>query len=309
MKETEYADAPWITVGHRLDGAMTAAEAFEQSGLNFAVELKPLRAVVSPRQSLPVDNAFATVRTDSNQVLGIVGRKYFPLQNDQALSFFDVLVDRREAIYHTAGLIQNGSKTWLLAKLPGYLRIGPSRDPIEKYVLLYNSHDGSSNVRCKLTSIRVSCSNTLSVALNGSDQEVKIRHTASATEKLATASSLLGITNHLYEQLGLIFNNMAERRATPKKIQEFLHELVPDNDDAESKTRTRNIRDSILQIHNTDPLSVQHRNTVFGLVNSVSEYYDHSPHNDAMKHLRSIWFNGNAEKQKIRAFQIAESML
>jgi phage/plasmid-like protein (TIGR03299 family) len=301
---------PWHQLGRRLDKPATAAEAMEAANLDYTVVKRPLKAIIHNKHFADVPSAFATVRTDTNVVLGVVGSRYEPVQNRDAFNFFDPLVDRSEAIYHTAGVLGRGEKIWLLAKLPDYIRVGKKADPVEKFVLLYNSHDGSSVVRCKLTPIRVVCNNTLTAALSGAEQEVRIRHTPSANEKLQEAHKLLGLTNQLYTQLDYIFNRMALRKVSPQQLVEYCKTLVPDNPEAENNTRTENIRNQILYLHDDIPEAAMHRGTLFGAVNAISEYTDHnSDQKDPNKMLKSIWFNGSGEMLKQRAFKLAESML
>jgi len=305
-------DVPWHHLGRCLDKPATAAEAMEAANLDYTVVKKPLIAVIHKKHFADVPNVFATVRTDTNVVLGVVGSRYEPVQNRDAFSFFDPLVgsDRSEAIYHTAGVLGRGEKIWLLAKLPDYIKVGKKGDPIEKFVLLYNSHDGSSVVRCKLTPIRVVCNNTLTAALSGAEQEVRIRHTPSATEKLQEAHKLLGLTNQLYTQLEYIFNRMSLRKVTNQQLVEYVKTLVPDNPEAKNKTRTENIRNQILYLHDDIPEAKIHKGTLFGALNAISEYTDHnSEQKDPNKMLRSIWFGGSGEQLKQRAFKLAESML
>ncbi len=57
-----------------------------------------------------------------------------------------------------------------------------------------------------------SVNNTLSVALAGAEQEVRIRHTPNAVDKLKEAHKILGLTNQLYQQLDVIFNRMQLRK-------------------------------------------------------------------------------------------------
>ena len=301
---------PWHQLGRRLDKPATAAEAMEAANLDYTVVKKPLKAIIHNKHYADVPNAFATIRTDTNVVLGVVGSRYEPVQNRDAFSFFDPLVDRSEAIYHTAGVLLNGSKIWLLAKLPDYIKVGKKNDPVEKYVLLYNSHDGSSHIRVKLTPVRVVCNNTLTTALQGSDAEVRIKHTQSAQDKLQEASKVLELTNQLYKELDYIFNRMSLRKVTSQQLIEYVKALVPDNPDAENKTRTENIRNQILYLHDDIPEARMHKGTLFGALNAISEYTDHnSEQKDPNKMLRSIWFNGSGEMLKQRAFKLAESML
>jgi phage/plasmid-like protein (TIGR03299 family) len=302
-------DVPWHQLGRRLQKPATAAEAMEAARLDYRVVKKPLKAIIHARHFTDVPNAFATVRTDTNVVLGVVGSRYQPVQNMDAFNFFDPLVDRDEAIYHTAGVLGRGEKIWLLAKLPDYIRVGPKGDPIEKFVLLYNSHDGSSHIRVKMTPIRVVCNNTLTAALSGADDEVRIKHTASATDKLREAHKVLDLTHQLYKELDFIFNRMALRKVTPTQLVEYCKTLVPDNAEAESNTRTENMRREIIRLHDDTKDAVIHRGTLFGIYNATTEYVDHAVSSDASKHLRSIWFGGSGEILKRRAYQLAESML
>jgi phage/plasmid-like protein (TIGR03299 family) len=304
-----FGETPWHRLGTRLSHPATAAEAMEQAGLNFTVQKKPLRAMLNKRSYVDVIDHFAIIRMDTGDCLGVVGSRYEPIQNRDCFSFFDPLVDRSESIYHTAGVIGKGEKIWLLAKLPDYIRIGPKKDPVEKYLLLYNSHDGSSHIRVKLTPIRVVCNNTLSSALRGADDEVRVKHTASAPEKLEEAHKILGLTNSLFQELDFIFNRMALRKVTDKEMLNYVKTLVPDNPEADTNTRTENIRNKILYLHDSREDSKMHRGTAFGLYNAVTEMVDHFvTTEDPNKALKSVWF-GSGERLKLKAFSLAEDLI
>lgn len=303
-------EVPWHRIGQALNHPANASDAMEAANLDYTVVKKPLKAVINGRQYSDVPNAFATVRTDTNQVLGVVGARYEPVQNIDAFNFFDPLVDREEAIYHTAGVLGRGEKIWLLAKLPDYIKVGPKKDPVEKFVLLYNSHDGSSHIRVKMTPIRVVCQNTLTAALSGTESEVRIKHTQSAQDKLLEAHQILGLTNQLYAQLDFIFNRMTLRKVTGSQLVEYVKTLIPDNPQAENNTRTENMRNNIISLHDTVQDASMHRGNLFGAFNAVTEFVDHyGSSKDASKQLRSIWFGGTGEQLKRKAYQLAESML
>ena len=66
--------------------------------------------------------------------------------------------------YETAGSLQGGRKVWLLARMPHrYIIAG---DEIAPYLVVMNSHDGSSGIKVAMTPIRVVCQNTLNLALD-----------------------------------------------------------------------------------------------------------------------------------------------
>ncbi len=298
--------APWHNVGIELANPATAREAIEAAGLNYTVARMPLKHIV--QRNLPAGTAglWATVRTDTGEVLGVVGESYVPIQNRDAFAFFDYLVDTDEAIYETAGTFGRGERIWILAKLPGYIRVH-GKDIVGKYLLLSNSHDGSSLVRVKLTPIRVVCNNTLTAALQGAG-EVNIRHTTNAAEDMGRALSLLGFSNSLYEQLDAIFNRMALTKITDKQLLDYVNALVPDSDEGGENAKSREIRKAFLELHESGQGADLSRGTLWGAFNCVTEYTDHQMEGIPAARLESIW-GGRGEQLKLKAFQLAERMM
>ena len=166
-------EVPWHRLGTKLDQPATAREAITAAGLDYRVELKPLKT----DDGNDVPTRKATVRTDTNQVLGVVGNGYVPVQNFQAFGFLDAVVADGGLRYHTAGALGRGEKIWMLAKLPGQIQVKNSADIVDKFLLLSNAHDGSAALRVYFTPIRVVCQNTLSLAERRSQgQGVSILH-------------------------------------------------------------------------------------------------------------------------------------
>ena len=301
-------EAPWHGLGVRLPKLATSVEAIEAAGLDYRVDKKPVFTRGAGRRRMEVPDHFCTVRRDTGEILGLVGSRYQILQNKDAFTFFDALVGEGEAIFETAGAIGKGQVIWLLAKLPGFIRIG-RHDEVKKYLLLTNSHDGSSMVRTKLSPIRVVCQNTLTSALEGSEQEVRIRHTPNAVDRLQHAHKLLSLTNELYQQLEIIFNRMSLKRITERQLIDFVKTLVPDNEEASFNTKTENIRSKILELSETGAGSEYSRGSLWGAVNAVSEFTDHVQNTkDPAKRLNSVWFGGG-ERLKLKAFELAQNWL
>ncbi len=115
-------DVPWHSLGTKLDKLATAAEAIEAAQLDYLVEKHPLFAKVG-NVYLPVPDRFGTVRMDEKKVIGDVGARYTVVQNNEAFTFFDSLVGEGEAIYETAGVLGDGERIWIMAKLPTYIKI------------------------------------------------------------------------------------------------------------------------------------------------------------------------------------------
>ncbi|HEV8003906.1 MAG TPA: DUF932 domain-containing protein [Planctomycetaceae bacterium] len=136
-------ETPWHGLGTRLDNPATAEEAIDAADLNYDVALTPMTTI----DGQPIPDRRAVVRSDSSSVLGVVGKSYQPVQNRQCFGFLDAVVGDGRLRYHTAGALGQGERVWMLAKLPDEIRVKDSDDVTEQFLLLSNSHDGSSSLR------------------------------------------------------------------------------------------------------------------------------------------------------------------
>ncbi|MCL4540278.1 MAG: DUF945 domain-containing protein [Bacteroidetes bacterium] len=306
-----FGEKPWHGLGTELKHAATAEEALEAAQLNFVVKKAKMYAKIDGDY---VENplAFSTYRTDTGGILGTVGARYTPVQNTDAFRFFDSLVGEGEAMYHTAGALGAGETIWILAKLPDYIKVG-GKDIVEKFLLLYNTHDGSSVIRARLTPVRVVCNNTLTAALRDSrEQEVRIRHTANAVERLEQAHKVLGLTNQVYEELGKVFNRMSDVKTTKDERKEYTEKLFPVIDEKNEEHVVHQVqkREKVLQLEEAGVGAELSRGTVWGIYNAATEYADHIWPNDSNrdKHLKSIWF-GDRGSLKKQAFELANQLI
>lgn len=303
----------WHGLGKVLDNPATAKEAIEHAGLDFDVLQKPVEVNVGTDEDphyITVPNKVVNYRSDNNKPLGVVGNVYTPLQNKDAFSFFDALVEEDEAVYHTAGALGKGERVWILAKMPNHIKVGKD-DIIDQYILIHNSHDGSSGITACVTNVRVVCNNTLTAALRETSNKVVIRHTVNAHARLAQAHELLNISNLYAKEMEDIFNQMAKTKISDKKVETFLNSIYPINPDNETMTAARKIRDGVMEAMEIgagqDMLTA--KGTVFGLYNAFTYYTDHMKEfKDADSKLKSLWFGGAANKRQ-NAFEAALSLM
>ena len=152
-------ETPWHGLGRIIMDAPASREALELAGLNWQVES---RNIYSGTGAM-IPGYRANVRSTDDAVLGVVSDRYRIVQNEEAFQFTDDLLGEG-VTYETAGSLQGGKKVWMLARLPRkYLIAG---DQVVPYLVIFNSHDGSSGVKVAMTPIRVVCQNTLNLALN-----------------------------------------------------------------------------------------------------------------------------------------------
>ena len=298
------APSPWHHLGTELANPETARDAIAAAGLDYTVVVKSMKEFVERDHADDVPDRWVTVRTDTGQILGIVEDGYEPIQNRDAFAFFDSLVDIDEAMYETAGTIGRGERIWILAKLPGFTKV-QGKDIVNRYLLLSNSHDGSSLVRVKLTPIRVVCNNTLTAALKGAG-EVQIRHTLNASDDFTQALSLLGLANSLFGHLDAVFNRMALTKISDEQLLNYVKALIPD--DGEDNAKSQGIRNAFFELYESGQGADLSRGTLWGAFNCVTEYTDHKMEGNPAARLRSIWF-GRGEQLKLKAYQLAERMI
>lgn len=258
----------------------------------------------------PVDGTFAMVRSDSGDVIGkSVGAKYTALQFRDAFGFFESFISRKEAVIHTAGLINNGSRVWILVKLPGEITV-KGEDVLGKYLLLSNTHDGTAPVQLLFTPVRVVCQNTERAAIRGAENIHAIRHTRGINQAMQDAAAAMGIANSYYAELGEAFQRMAATELSASDSYGFINSVFDAEFESAQKgsTRAKNILDGVYSLLETgmgaDLPGV--RGTVWGAYNAVTEYIDH--HKNYRGHdsaLENIAFGGLGGKVKQKAFDLA----
>lgn len=259
---------PWHKLGQVVEGMLTAQEAIKKALMDWIVTLEPV--FVNGKK---FEDGKAVVRGDNGYILSIVGNRYETIQNHEAFSFFDDVVGSGQAIYETAGSLAGGKKIWIMAKLKGSLFLDSRpEDETHKYVLLVSSHDGSSSLMMMIVSVRVVCHNTLSIALNGATNMIKIRHTRNYESKKGEAMKALNLCNAYFDNLQEVMNELDRQAMTRADMVTFSEKLLPIKDEKES-TRTENVRQEIVTLFSRGKGNLG--KSRWDALNAVTEYVDH----------------------------------
>jgi len=242
-------ETPWHGLGVVLERPpATIAAAIEASGLGWRVEREPIaidRGDVATAQDWweprceEIPGYYATVRQDTRAVLGIVGERYRIVQNEEAFRFVDQLLGS-QLHFETAGSLHSGRRVWVLATLPERIEIGG--DPVRPYVLLMNSHDGSTAVIAATTPVRVVCQNTLNWGLERACQKFSIRHTEQISRRVHEARRVLELSIDYYEQFQATGNLLASESCTERQLLQVLDRLYPSGTEDRMTDRTRRSR-------------------------------------------------------------------
>jgi len=310
-----HAEVAWHGLGQVVPAAMTAAEAIQQANLDYQVVKEKIYTKSPVNDDVEVCGYWATIRTDSNDVLGVVRSRYEVVQNKDAFLFFDSIVDEGEAIYETAGALGKGERIFLLAKLPEDFRIGGEK--INRYILLYNSHDGTSSIVAGLTNVRVVCNNTLQAALRGISNKVLIAHTQGAKERLKEASRVMGISSEYTNAIKDVFNRMVDTKMSEQQYVDYYTKIfktdyvLTEGEQKEDSTRLKNMVNSTMHFALTHPTqtSAEAYGTLWGAYNAISGYYNYIKDFKSPEEKFKSTFFGNAEKKMLKSFDIAQKML
>ena len=277
-------EVPWHGLGAVLDTPpATIAEAIDRSGLAWQVKREPIAVDrgddAAMDWSVPrceeIAGYYATVRQDTREVLGIVGERYRIVQNEQAFQFVDQLLGSAMH-FETAGSLNGGRRIWVLARLPEHVEIGG--DPVRPYVLLMNSHDGSTAVIAATTPVRVVCQNTLNWGLARAKQRFSIRHTEQISRRVHEARRVLELSVNYYEQFKQTGDQLASESFTDRQLRRVLDELYPTGtgDSASDRaTRARELRkDQIIELFLRSDTQGNAPGSKWAAVNAIVEFGD-----------------------------------
>lgn len=194
----------WHSFGTHFTEPLTSVSAvLGASGLDFTVGLTPQGGINPVTQEFEeVPGLFHTRRMDTGAVLGAVGKIYTPLQNAEAFEFMEGLFHGHDFRPVSAGSFRDGKRVFITAELPDEMIVDPSgfADHIRQFVVILNSHDGSSPVTAITTPWRVVCANTERFAMKDAVHKWTIRHTKNAKNKLAAAARTLDLTTAYYHE-------------------------------------------------------------------------------------------------------------
>tara|TARA_B110000483_G_scaffold61562_1_gene76554 strand:+ start:741 stop:1748 length:1008 start_codon:yes stop_codon:yes gene_type:complete len=218
-----------------------------------------------------------------NDVLGVVGERYVPMQNEDLFDFGDLMLDGGGR-WETAGSIKGGRQVFGSLALERETVLDPNGvgDKINTYLLINTSHDGSVAIQASITPVRVVCANTLNVALSsvkgkkGIKQSFKIRHTATASGKVQQAREALGLANAYMDEFDIMAKDMIESEISKAKFDEIvaLAYPAPTGEDKKGSYKKYETKVDLLQSIYVGQYNNTIAGTKWGAYNALTERLD-----------------------------------
>jgi phage/plasmid-like protein (TIGR03299 family) len=231
-----FREPAWHGLGTVFTNEVNTSEMLSLANLNgWNVRLEDLEVPNHLTSDKDYQYVLRTNPTDNTQtdILGVVGQRYVPLQNEDLFAFGDNILDGGGR-WETAGSIKGGRVVFGSLALEREVVLDPTgvNDVVKTYLLINTSHDGSIAIQASITPVRVVCANTLNLALGakkkgGVKQSFKIRHTQTAEGKIAIARQALGMADFYMDEFSKLANALYEKSVNAKEFNDIILAAYP----------------------------------------------------------------------------------
>jgi phage/plasmid-like protein (TIGR03299 family) len=288
---------------------------------NWEIKQAPMLAYDGDSDSvITFDSQKLLYRSDNQFPLASVGRNYNVVQPRQVVDFFREIIDSMGFNLVTCGVLYSGRKFWAQADIGNPVSI-LGQERVEGKLLLATSCDGSMKTRAQYTTTCVVCNNTLRMATATDAESVELSH-AGAFDPEAIREAL-ELRPEAFLRWQLMAEDMAGYKLESKKAGDFFDlvfngakMIIPDNalataDDIaalEADRGNSKAIDTCIRLFNGEMLGGNldaRRGTLWGAVNSVTEFIDHHRGCKTMDaRIDRAWF-GDGAKIKNNAWEEA----
>jgi len=249
-----FAQSTWHGLGKYVGDALEPNEAMRIAGLDWTVAKVPVYASYNNNSIYDADYA-AIVREDNQKILSIQSSDYQLVQNSEVFDLAYALSDTVKV--ESAFSMNNGRKLVVLLKAGSFISAQGSDDQIDEYMCMCSSHDGTIALGGFGTSIRVVCSNTLSMAFanraKNKKQMYRVTHAGNMEDKLDSMRKALAQYAKTAKFFEESVQTLSSRTMTQDDIQRFwldvwglMEEPVVSNPQTDDESR--NYREAVAAI-------------------------------------------------------------
>jgi len=277
-------------LGTEIPEGLDTAEALEYANMaNWNVRKEQLTAVVYEdgiRNEVQVPNSHAVIRTSpfthKAEVLGIVGNRWTPFQNEAVAGVMDNITAMSGARLKTALVLNGGRKTGLVMEMPeGMTFTSPvtgAKDVTKLNLVLFNSHDASSALSAVLTPIRLFCANQQRMAESTATSRFMLRHTGEESIRMAQLEELLSESFSYQDvftrQVQAMIDRSLDEELARIELEQLFHAKDVDLTERQRELRQQTV-DSVFSLYMGSETVAPFRGTAYGIYNAVTEYTDH----------------------------------
>jgi len=283
QKSAQWRVPSWGTIGMDASQAVTAEEALTLGGLNWTVSKNELTTSViseSGVSNIVVPDKFAVVRNHPElgpKALGVVGNRYHLVQNSEAFSLCNALVDDGDAKFSAAGSLAGGRKVFVAMELPREILVG-GQDLVKNYLLVTNTHDGTEPLIASITSIRFACTNQIRAISRNAKFQWRLRHNQTMDGRLEDARQALALSWQYMDEFEEISNELISTPMTRTGFKQFIDFQFPvtvTKTEATNKavTQNENLKSELMGLWHAQT-QANIADTRWAAYNAVVEYFD-----------------------------------
>lgn len=299
-------ETPWHGLGQRLVEGAPIEEWRKAAGMDWEIHRSPVEYLVGEKvHAMPERHVL--YRADNLRPLSVMGREYEIVQPGTVLEFFKDLVESQNFALHTAGTLFGGRQYWALASIKRSVNV-LGKDRVDGYLLLNSSADGSRATTARLTSVRVVCNNTLTLASRaGRENTITLRH--STTWDNAAVQKRLGLVQNAFEEEAVNMEKLARTKLKVPQVHKVVVDLLALQDKSKEEQEKNFNFSSIMSLYTGAGKGaelVSAKGTAWGLLNAVTEHVDFHARtkgeNKVDNALNSAWF-GRGDALKTQAYE------
>lgn len=289
----------WGGVGFALTEDMSPKEMMEACGADFEVTKEKEYIKLGKRER--ATGKFSLYRADTDTILSSVSEDWKTNQNINAFEFFDDFCRDGDMTMETAGVLDEGRKVWVLAKVKESFKIGRN-DEIDSYLLFSNPHQYGMSTTVMSTPIRVVCENTLQMALAGkTDMMLRLNHRREFNNE--EVKKTLNLNKQRLDTYQEAAEFLASKRYDEDQLMEYFGEVFPLTSNKKGEDWSRNAL-LLWEVIETQPGANLSEGTWWQAFNAVTYATDHLLGRSADTRINSAFF-GSGRKRKIDALKRA----
>lgn len=296
-------ETPWHGLGVKVDRTLQPQEMLKAAGLDWKVEKRPLTIALDNGLAAGqvLNDTAALVRDSDQKILGICGKEYTPMQNEETFKFFEKFCKAGDMEMDTAGSLCGGKRVWGLAKIKGGFTL-KGGDEVEGYMLLNSPHIWGKSMSIMFSPIRVVCMNTLTMALNKSSDENTFRmihNRAFDAAAIKMAEEKLGLAMKELDKFKKAAQLLSSKKADDEAVQRFMAKIFqPDllKDQVILPDQYNRRMEKLMELVATQPGAdlKSSKGTWWGAFNAATYYIDHIAGRDQDARLERAWFGSSA---------------
>lgn len=302
-------EVPWHGLGEKVSNDLTPKQMMKKAGVDWeVVEVESF--IEFNDKKIPTGDK-SLVRSTDGKVLTNTGPGWKPVQNEQAFEFFSEYVYAGDMEMHTAGSLKDGQMVWALAKVKESFELFKG-DEVESYLLFSNPHEYGKSIDVRFTPIRVVCSNTLTLALNGEAQRgVRVGHRSEFNPDVVKQQ--LGLAHEKFAKYKEMAEFLGSKQFTMKSLIEYYNTVFPRTSDKRVQDKELSVetlsRNALqcLEVLETQPGAEFAKGSWWQAFNSVTFATDHLQGRSQENRLYNSWYGYN-QNRKREALNLAVEM-